>query len=181
MITTLACFLDSFTPAPNYLEEKQMSAEHQRKYKEKYPERVKESKRKFREAHPERIKEEKRLAHENNPTVRVEYKRLFHLANPDARRQNRRAYRARGKSVYSKKYSTQDVLDLYGTDCHICALPIDLIVSRVIGLEGWELSLHLDHVIPMSKGGEDTLVNVKPSHGICNMKKSDTEIFEVGE
>ena len=43
---------------------------------------------------------------------------------------------------------------------------------RKVGVEGWEQGLHLDHVVALAKGGNDTLTNVKPSHGLCNIKKN---------
>jgi len=33
--------------------------------------------------------------------------------------------------------------------------------------------LQIDHVIPIVKGGPDTLNNVRPAHGLCNIKKKD--------
>jgi 5-methylcytosine-specific restriction endonuclease McrA len=88
---------------------------------------------------------------------------------PNARRDRmHRANAAGGELGY---YSDQDVLNLYGTDCHICNEPIDLNAQRQCGKEGWERALHIDHVIPLSKGGADTLENVKPSHGYCNIVK----------
>jgi len=32
--------------------------------------------------------------------------------------------------------------------------------------------MHLDHVIPISKGGEHSYVNIKATHGDCNQRKS---------
>ena len=60
---------------------------------------------------------------------------------------------------------------MYGSDCHICLNPIDLLAPRQPGIKGWEYGLHIDHVIPLSKGGPDTLGNVRPAHGSCNVKK----------
>jgi len=31
--------------------------------------------------------------------------------------------------------------------------------------------LHIDHLVPLAKGGSDTLENVRPAHGICNLRK----------
>lgn len=70
-------------------------------------------------------------------------------------------------------YTTQQVLDLYGTNCYICTTPIDIETSRKVGSHGWKLSLQIDHVIPISKGGPDILDNVRPAHAICNMEKRD--------
>lgn len=70
-------------------------------------------------------------------------------------------------------YNTQDVLDMWGFDCHICKGPIDFRAPRQCGQPGWELGLHLDHVIPLAKGGPDTVANVKPAHAKCNTDKRD--------
>jgi 5-methylcytosine-specific restriction endonuclease McrA len=35
----------------------------------------------------------------------------------------------------------------------------------------WQNGLHIDHVIPIAKGGADILDNLKPSHAICNISK----------
>ena len=80
--------------------------------------------------------------------------------------------KAQKKNNGHTPYTNQQVFDAYGTDCHICKTPIDLNAPRqaYIG-NGWEFGLHFDHVIPLSKGGSDTLENIRPSHAVCNMRK----------
>ena len=84
--------------------------------------------------------------------------------------QSRRT-RARKIGVEYGYYTDQDVLDLYGSVCHICNKDIDLNAPRKCGDAGWEKGLHIDHVYPISRGGSDTLENVRPSHGRCNVIK----------
>jgi 5-methylcytosine-specific restriction endonuclease McrA len=79
--------------------------------------------------------------------------------------------RARYYGSVRKPYTVREVLETYGTSCHICSEPINLEAPRQVGLSGWEKGLHLDHLIPLSKGGEDTLDNIRPSHGQCNIIK----------
>ena len=74
----------------------------------------------------------------------------------------------------SDAYSVDGLLLSYGTKCHICKNDIDLNAPRRVGLAGWQRGLHVDHLMPISKGGSDTLDNVRPSHGICNLRKSAT-------
>jgi 5-methylcytosine-specific restriction endonuclease McrA len=93
-------------------------------------------------------------------------------------RSNKR--RAVIQGVEHTKYAVQEVLEVYGTLCHICDEPVDLQAPRFQGIPGWELGLHIDHLIPISKGGPDILENVRPSHGICNIRKHDNSA-EVSE
>ena len=70
-------------------------------------------------------------------------------------------------------YSANTVIAKYGSLCHLCGEDIDLNAPRQTGVDGWDRGLHIDHVIPLSKGGKDTLENVRPSHGWCNLSKSN--------
>ena len=82
-----------------------------------------------------------------------------------------RRYKALKLSAEHESFTTQMVIDKYGSNCHICLFPIDLENSRIVGSDGWETGLHLDHLVPLSKGGSDTLENIRPAHGMCNVKK----------
>lgn len=95
-------------------------------------------------------------------------KRRFTVAG--ATRTNRK--RAIRFGVETEWYSPQQVLDTYGTDCHICNVPIDLNAPRQCGKPGWELGLQIDHLYPLSKGGTDTMDNLRPAHGYCNNIKN---------
>ena len=92
-------------------------------------------------------------------------RREWRFRTPNARRHFRR------NDTLPGNYSDADVLSKYGLDCHICQTPIDLNAPRQVGKIGWEKALHIDHVYPLSKGGLDTLENVRPSHGRCNIVK----------
>jgi 5-methylcytosine-specific restriction endonuclease McrA len=92
-------------------------------------------------------------------------RRDWRFRTPNARRHFRR------NNTEPGNYSDADVLSTYGLECHICQTPIDLNASRQVGKDGWEKGLHIDHVYPLSKGGLDTIENVRPSHGQCNIIK----------
>lgn len=68
-------------------------------------------------------------------------------------------------------YTLDQILEEYGVVCYLCETPIDLTLPRKIGNPGWEYGLHLDHVLPISKGGKDCLDNVAPTHALCNLNK----------
>lgn len=78
----------------------------------------------------------------------------------------------RRRSSNHVPYTEEDVLKLHGSNCHLCNLPIDMNAPRSCNQAGWEFGLHIDHVIQICMGGEDTIYNVKPAHGICNIKKN---------
>ena len=52
--------------------------------------------------------------------------------------------------------------------CHICGEPIDYSAKWLD-----PLSFQIDHVIPLHKGGTDTLDNCAPSHRYCNRQRGD--------
>jgi hypothetical protein len=91
--------------------------------------------------------------------------------NPDSKRASVNKRRAVTHGSYAEKYSTHDVLDMYGTCCHLCGEEVDLLAPRRVGAEGWQLGLHIDHVIQIAHGGPDTLENVRPAHGLCNLRR----------
>ena len=78
---------------------------------------------------------------------------------------------AKRPNVYSRIWTEEEILEEHGAICHICGLDIDLKAPRKIGEQGWELSIHYDHVVPVVEGGPDTAENVRPAHALCNLKK----------
>jgi 5-methylcytosine-specific restriction endonuclease McrA len=106
--------------------------------------------------HPERIKEIRKKHNQKNPQRGLKHDR---------------ARRARKLGIGHEPYTDKQVLDTYGSLCHICGIAIDLTAPRVSTKEGWQLGLHIDHLIPLSKGGVDNLSNVRPSHAQCNLRK----------
>jgi len=106
----------------------------------------------------------------------TEYKARWRSENLDKYREYDRKRRASKLNNGFEKYSEEQVLSMYGDACHICNNLINLDANRSVGLPNWEMSLHIDHLIPISKGGSDSLENVRPAHALCNLKKSSNMI-----
>jgi 5-methylcytosine-specific restriction endonuclease McrA len=121
--------------------------------------------REFESAYWRRMRIERKEAIQANAK-----KRRFTVAG--ATRTNRK--RAIKFGVETEWYSPKQILDMYGTDCHICNKAIDLDAPRQCGKPGWENGLQIDHVIPLSKGGNDLIENLRPAHGYCNNIKNAT-------
>lgn len=61
------------------------------------------------------------------------------------------------------------ILRRRGGDCAICHAPIDITLPYL-----HPMSFEVDHIIPFSKGGPDTLDNKASVHRACNRAKSDS-------
>jgi 5-methylcytosine-specific restriction endonuclease McrA len=91
--------------------------------------------------------------------------------NVDRVRERERQKNRRRRASLSKPYNELQVIATYGANCYLCGLNIDFMAPRKCGITGWENGFHIDHLIPVSKGGQDTLENVRPAHGLCNLSK----------
>lgn len=108
----------------------------------------------------------------NNPETWKQVKASYRKRNPEKLQADRRIRYMRKYGGRHKYYTVNQVLDLYGSDCHICGKPIDLQAPRQTSKHGYELGLHIDHVIRLADGGDDVIENVRPAHGLCNQKKN---------
>jgi 5-methylcytosine-specific restriction endonuclease McrA len=151
---------------------KDKAASYYKRSKLADPEKFLERGRKYKAANREKIREGDAKYREDNKEKEVVRHRIYRENNPDLGRANVRKRRARRAGNGVEVYTELQVLETYGTDCHICSGPVDLNNARRVGHPGWETGLHIDHVIPISKGGQDSLANVRPSHGQCNLKKN---------
>lgn len=131
-------------------------------YNERHPERRKETNRKYYEANKDIWNARVKTSRHKKPEKYAELGRIH---------ANRR--RARKLENGTESYTEKQVFELYGNMCHICESKINLSAPRKVGTKGWEKGLHIDHIVPISKGGSDTLDNVRPAHALCNLKKSD--------
>lgn len=86
-------------------------------------------------------------------------------------REKDRKRRANKNKNGFEKYTETQVIELYGTNCHLCNIPINFSAPRKCGSSGWQSGLHIDHVVDIAFGGPDTLENVRPSHALCNLTK----------
>ena len=116
-----------------------------------------------------RIYNRARYAKNNRAHVTAKYR----AANLDKVRARERSKSRRRRATESKPYNELQVIGTYGYRCYLCGLAIDFMAPRKCGMPGWEEGLHIDHVLPVSKGGLDTLENVRPTHAKCNLSKYD--------
>lgn len=124
-----------------------------------------------RAANPEPSRAYKKQYRLKNLEKEIARQKAYRLANPEIMREKNRVANNKRRGAKIEHYTTQQALDLYGTNCHLCGEAIDLSAPRWTALKGWERGLHLDHVIRIADGGKDCLANVRPSHAKCNLLK----------
>jgi 5-methylcytosine-specific restriction endonuclease McrA len=155
---------------------KDARAAHMRQYRKDNPEIMKASnKRRWARADKDLAKQKqaewrnKNRDHANacQRNLRKDNPRFLELNNATSRRR-----RARIRNQGFEFFTETDVLNAYGSDCHLCSKPIDLAAPRRATFgTNWEKGLHIDHIIPIAKGGPDILDNVRPAHAVCNLSK----------
>jgi 5-methylcytosine-specific restriction endonuclease McrA len=89
------------------------------------------------------------------------YSREWVNKNREKRREINRASELRRRAAKIKSpfdnFSTLDVMQRWGDKCYYCGAKFE----------------HIDHYIPLSKGGSHTLENVRPSCSFCNTSKNN--------
>jgi 5-methylcytosine-specific restriction endonuclease McrA len=121
-----------------------------------------EARRRWAENNPDRVRDNNRAWRENNAEHLSEYYRAWYAANPDAVQLARARRRARVANAPHEPYSRTDIFAAYGDTCTYCDAPAE----------------HLDHVVPISKGGADAAHNLLPACAPCNLSKSDKSLAD---
>jgi 5-methylcytosine-specific restriction endonuclease McrA len=86
----------------------------------------------------------------------------FARMSPDERHTNTHRRRAEGYGVAHVEYSRTAILRRWGFACAYCGA----------------LAEHLDHVEPLSRGGEDREANIVPACQHCNLSKGAKTLAE---
>ena len=109
-----------------------------------------------------------------NPEKNRENARQWRKANPEKNRAQNHRWRARKAGAFTVPHTEEDLLGFWrflGIDpdkCWYCALD-----GRDAPRE------HTDHLIPLSKGGSETVWNKRPACSACNSSKKD-RVFPAG-
>lgn len=122
----------------------------EREYQASDPERRSAKFKQWREENPEKYKASYQNWDKANPErVRAKWKR------------NQQRRRALAAEAPHESWTVAEVADAFGTVCYLC------------GEETMPDERHADHVIPLSLGGPDVLINIRLTHPLCNMRKKD--------
>jgi len=159
--------------------------DYAKQYRKKNPEKVKQSTHSWVSRNPEKVRRYRQNRVERNPGEEVRRNREYYRnnadefkkkakeyrkANPDKRAQHQAKRRAKqqGQVIECTLVVREEIIKRDKSTCYICGKA---------SLNNSEI--HLDHIIPLSKGGSHTPENVHVTCIPCNGKKHIKTIDEV--
>lgn len=141
---------------------------YQKAYRQRHPERVKASKDKWRKNNPERHAKHSKDWRLRNPEKAKQVLAQYAKSNPEYIALKRRKRRALLSNAVHERYTVREVYLRDNGLCSLCESFIDLEYPA-----RHPLSVSIDHIVPLSKGGHDTLDNVSVAHYGCNSRKGN--------
>lgn len=112
---------------------------------------------------PEKHKANERAYGRRHSARIVQRVKAWQTANPDRMRDHRRRTKAlRRGAGEARTFDRNLIWERDGGRCHIC--------GKRCAPDAW----HLDHLIPLSRGGAHTPENVAVSHPTCNVRRHNT-------
>lgn len=142
------------------------------KYRKEHQEYCKEYQTKYWTENRIELYEQKKEYIVNNKTAHLTRQHIWYEKNKDNIKARTAQYKkdypeqyqmynnrriARKKTVIVEIFDNQDIKNKYGDKCFYCG----------------GLFTHIDHYMPLSRGGPHTLENVRPSCETCNLHKSN--------
>lgn len=141
--------------------------EYNRRYAEIHPDRIRAAGKRWREKNPDKILEatRKRQYDPNRPRDREydrRYARAWNAANPEKRRLTQHKYRARKMANKVGNVTLEEARAILRRPCMYCGARAE----------------HLDHVVPISRGGSHSVGNLAPACAQCNLSKRNRFVIE---
>lgn len=143
---------------PNY------HSEYNKRWREENPDRRKAYLDWYRSTHPERVKATYRRWESANP----DHAREWLAKNRERARENVRRRRSRLRAVATFAITERDIkrmLARHRNCCAYCSEPLT---------DGY----HVDHVVPVSRGGANGIGNLAPACASCNVSKRNWLLSE---
>jgi len=148
-------------------------SEYGKQYRANNSEQIAASKRDWYLRNPERLSQMTTAWREANPEKVREYKRAYKLRNPDKDRQ----YYEQNKWRYEISRAKRRAIKAKASIYVITAKDVSKIMSRPCIYCGAKAE-HLEHVIPLSRGGLHSIGNLAPACAKCNLSKGAKLIVE---
>jgi len=140
-----------------------------RAYREAHKDERKANNKAYRKSHKDDIKASNKARYEAHRDDRKTYQKAYNEVYPEVARLGRRKYRALKRGASHEPYTTDYVFERDNWMCQICGRKINKRLK-------WPnpQSKSIDHIIPLSRGGNDSPLNVQAAHLRCNVGKNAT-------
>ena len=148
-----------------YQNNKQKHREWGREYRQQNLEKLATYHKLYEQENKEKLRLGRQDWRRRNPDKRSAASARYNLNHREQRRINLCNYRARKRQVHHHPYTTEQIearIQQFDCCCAYCGKQLEL------GKKGW---VHMDHFLPISSGGSDTIGNIIPSCIKCNSGK----------
>ena len=109
--------------------------------------------------HADELSAQRQQRSDEEKALERERKRRYYDDNKEIWRQSSRRRHARKRSAFIDDVHPLVVLERDDGMCGICGGDVD------------PADFHVDHIVPVSRGGEHAYYNVQASHPLCNRRK----------
>lgn len=134
---------------------------YQKEYAAKNPEKIQNRGKQWRELNRPLLLDKKRAYYEaNKEAIKPKFK-AYRAEHPEYGRMSCHKRKARLKQAVGT-YTRQQFLakiEYHGSRCYLCKTPLTI------------KELHMDHRVPLSRGGSNWPANLAPACGPCNLSK----------
>ena len=144
---------------------------HKKRMKDYYAQnssRLKENRKEYRDTYPEKEKESKRASYYKHRERNLERSRQYYKDNKqkfkDYDLKRRKSLDLVADNTITKE-ALEELMSVQNSECYHCGTDLTKLDSR---------NVHLDHYIPLSKGGIHSIGNVVWSCVNCNKSKFTT-------
>lgn len=158
--------------------------EYGRRWREKNRDKDRAASQRWRDAHPDRARERVEVWRAANPDRRLEQDASYRERNREVirpraatwaqkwRANNRTEARSRARVLQNRRRAK--LLAAFVEDVYVEALfERDNGLCGICGLLVTQTDWSVDHVVPLSKGGEHSYANTQLTHLICNVRKNN--------
>lgn len=135
-------------------------------YNREYYAKNADARAKYYESRRDELIEAMRRRRAENVERDRERSRLWHKQNRDRHNELNRNYRARRRGQFVETVVPLVVLERDDGVCGICGGDVD------------PFDFHVDHKVPISRGGLHSYDNVHVAHPMCNWRKADKTLSE---
>jgi 5-methylcytosine-specific restriction endonuclease McrA len=144
-------------------------SERSRQHRKLNPEKIKAARKRYNDGHKEQLSLKNKEWMIKNSARRKEYMRKWSKDN----NHRRKSYDTKSRALRRVRESVAGVNDPYVLTLVSKWKRESVFICYYCSYQCFRTQLHIDHVIPISKGGKHTVANIAKACSHCNQSKRD--------